>query len=549
MEQIEKSFASALTLFKQAETIQEQVNAIKHTNQVQNTFYTMLKLCMIRHTIDTTDEFYGKEQEFFDETEPQMEKLGAEYYTELVNSQFRPQLEEILGEQLFNLAGLQLRTFSDDIVPDLQRENKLSSEYGKLLASANILFKGEDLTLAQLQAFLTNPNRPVRKQAHQAFFGFFAAKEAELDRIFADLVKVRTDIARKLGYENYVELGYHRMDRIGYDSKQVSNFRRQVQEYIVPLAAKLREQQSKRIGVDKLKYYDEEYKFTDGNPKPQGSSEWIIRQAGKMYQSLSSETDEFFQFMVDRGLMDLVSKKNKAPGGYCTLIEDYKSPFIFANFNGTKGDIDALTHEMGHAFQKYLSSDFEIREYYFPTSEMAEVHAMGMEFFTWPWMDSFFGASTDKYKFAHLSHGILFLPYCISVDEFQHWVYENPEVSSQERKEAWRAIENKYQPWKDYDGMEYLEQGGFWQKQGHIYQAPFYYIDYGIAHVLAFQFWARAQNDWDTAWSQYVHLCKLGGSKPFLELLKAADLASPFEESCFADIADLAEDWLEKAKI
>lgn len=319
MEEIEQSFNQAIQRFNAAETAGAQVDAIMEINRLQNTYFTMLKLCMIRHTIDTEDEFYKIEQDFFDETEPHMQKLVATYYKALVQSTLRPQLEEELGGQLFDLAEMQLRTFSEDVVPLLQKENKLSSEYGKLVASSNVLFDGEKHTLAQLQAYFESSERQVRKKANEAFFGFFAAKEAEFDRIFDELVKVRTDIARKLGYANFVALGYHRMERIGYGPKQVSAFRKHVQDYIVPLAAKLREQQGKRIGADNLKYYDEEYKFVDGNPKPTGQSEWIVQQGKKMYQSLSPETDAFYRFMVEHELMDLAPKKNKAPGGYCTL--------------------------------------------------------------------------------------------------------------------------------------------------------------------------------------------------------------------------------------
>jgi M3 family oligoendopeptidase len=248
--------------------------------------------------------------------------------------------------------------------------------------------------------------------------------------------------------------------------------------------------------------------------------------------------------MQENNLMDLVAKKGKAGGGYCTYIENYKSPFIFSNFNGTSGDIDVLTHEAGHAFQVYSSRHFEIPEYYWPTYEACEIHSMSMEFFTWPWMELFFEEDTDKYKFSHLSDALLFLPYGVSVDEFQHWVYENPEATPKERKLKWREIEKKYLPHKDYDGNKYLENGGFWQRQGHIYNSPFYYIDYTLAQICAFQFWKRSRENQEEAWADYVNLCKLGGSMSFTKLVEAANLISPFEAGCVESVVGVIENWL-----
>jgi len=384
------------------------------------------------------------------------------------------------------------------------------------------------------------------KKASEAKFGFFAEHEEEFDRIYDELVKVRTEIAKELGYNNFVELAYYRMSRTDYNAEMVANFRDQVKEYIVPLANKLRKRQQERIGVDTLKFYDEGFKFVSGNATPKGSPEWIIDNGKQMYSELSTETDEFFTFMNENQLMDLVAKKGKASGGYCTFIENYKAPFIFSNFNGTSGDIDVLTHEAGHAFQVYSSRSFEIPEYSWPTYEACEIHSMSMEFFTWPWMELFFQEETDKYKFSHLSGALLFLPYGVAVDEFQHFVYENPEATPAERKQAWKEIEEKYLPHRDYDGNEYLEKGGFWQRQGHIYESPFYYIDYTLAQICAFQFWKKSQENHEEAWKDYIHLCKQGGSKSFTGLVKEANLISPFDEGCVASVIDTIQAWLDQ---
>ncbi len=243
--------------------------------------------------------------------------------------------------------------------------------------------------------------------------------------------------------------------------------------------------------------------------------------------------------------MDLEAKDGKAPGGYCTYIGDHQSPYIFSNFNGTSGDIDVLTHEAGHAFQVYSSRFLGLSEYQWPTYEACEIHSMSMELFTWRWMHLFFGADTDKYKFAHLSGSLLFLPYGVAVDEFQHYVYENPFATTAARNTAWRNIEKKYMPWRKYEDNDFLESGGFWQKQSHIFNSPFYYIDYALAQICAFQYWSWEQKDPKAAWDSYVQLCQAGGSKSFLDLVKLAGLRSPFDDGCIKEVVTDIQSWLD----
>ncbi|MFE7061205.1 M3 family oligoendopeptidase [Sutcliffiella sp. NPDC057660] len=544
MDEVESRYNAALVRFEGATSAQEQEEAIKEINEIRNELSTDFNLVYIRHSIDTTDEFYKEEQDFLDEVEPLTKALDTKYYKALVKSPFRNELEKKWGTQLFSLAECELKTFDDSIIEDLQHENKLTTKYSKLIASAKISFDGKELTLAQLDPFTESTDREMRKKASEAKFGFFNENKEEFDDIFDQLVKLRTKIAQKLGYKNFVELGYARMTRTDYDADMVAKFRDQVKEYIVPLTEKLKERQQARIGVQDLKYYDEGFKFKTGNATPKGTPEWIIENGSKMYEELSQETKEFFQFMIDKNLMDLVAKKGKEAGGYCTYIPTYKTPYIFSNFNGTSGDIDVLTHEAGHAFQVYMSRDFDVPEYNWPTYEACEIHSMSMEFFTWPWMELFFKEDTDKYKFSHLSSAISFLPYGVAVDEFQHFVYENPEATPAERNKAWREIEDKYLPNRDYDGNDYLQSGGFWQRQGHIYRTPFYYIDYTLAQICALQYWKLSQENPAEAWKSYLELCKLGGSKSFTELVKFAQLRSPFEDGCVESVVGEIENYL-----
>ncbi|WP_430790736.1 M3 family oligoendopeptidase [Virgibacillus flavescens] len=542
----EKStFADLLSTFKNASSVDEANKSINEINSFRNKLSTHFNLVYIRASINTNDEFYQSERDFFDEIEPEIKSLNTDFYKELVRSPYRSHLEEQWGKQLFQIADFEIKSFDPKVIQLLQKENRLQSEYSKLVASAEVEFQGETLTLAQLTPHAQDTNRATRKKAVTASAGFFDQNKEKFDDIYDQLVKLRHEIATTLGYKNFVELGYIRMLRIDYDAEMVDVFRKQVRESIVPLATKLYEKQAARINVEKLKSYDESFKFKTGNAKPKGTPEWIIESGKKMYAELSTETNEFFQYMLDRNLMDLVAKKGKEAGGYCTFIDDYQSPFIFANFNGTSGDVDVLTHEAGHAFQVYESRNIGIPEYIWPTHEAAEIHSMSMEFFTWPWMDLFFQDETEKYKYSHLADGLQFLPYGVAVDEFQHLVYENPEWTPTERNEAWKKLEQTYLPHRDYDGNDYLESGRFWQRQGHIYDAPFYYIDYTLAQICAFQFWKRSQESHEDAWKDYLALCKLGGKQSFLGLVETANLRSPFKEGCVESVIDSIEEWLD----
>jgi len=545
LEKIKKEFSELIESFEKAENVEGQVNAFDEIIKLRNHIETMQTLVSIRHSIDTNDEFYDKENEYMDEISPILFGFTNDFYKALVNSKFKDELIQKYGKFLFDLAENTLKTFSPEIIPDAQEENRLSSKYSKLIASAKIDFDGKELNLSQMVPYTQSKDRNVRIEAAKKVAQFFSENQDEFDNIYDSLVKVRTRMAQKMGYKNFVEFGYKQLSRLEYDAKMVEGYRKQVLENIVPLHTELRERQGKRLGVDKLKFYDEAIKFNSGNADPHGSPEWILNNGKTMYKELSKETDEFFTFMTENNLLDLLSKKGKMSGGYCTYIPEHKAPFIFANFNGTSHDIDVLTHEAGHAFQVYQSRGFEVPEYLWPSYEACEIHSMSMEFLTWPWMDLFFENDTDKYKFIHLSEALLFIPYGVTVDEFQHWVYENPEATPKERREKWIEIEKKYLPTRDYGEVEELKNGIFWFRQGHIFSSPFYYIDYTLAQVCAFQFWIKSRENREKAWKDYLNLCKLGGSKPFFELMKSANLKNPFEEGTLAFVIPKIKEYLD----
>lgn len=541
-----KEFNDIVKKINESNTYKEQKENIDNLNKLRNSIETMSTIASIRHSINTEDKFYEKERAYWDEYSPLYEELNSLFYESVINSKFKKDIENGFGKQFISIAEYSLKGFSSEIINDLQEENKLCSEYTKLLASAKIIFEGKEKNLSGLGKYMLSKDRDMRIKASNAYYGYFKENEDKFDEVFDKLVKIRFNIAKKLNFNNFVELGYIRMMRTDYNAQMIKNFRKQVLEYIVPVASDLYKRQANRLNIEKLTYVDENFEFLSGNATPKGSSEYIIENGKKMYSELSKETKEFFDFMLENDLMDLVTKKSKAAGGYCTYIPDYKAPFIFSNFNQTSDDIDVLTHEAGHAFQLYMSTWIDMPEINFPTYESCEIHSMSMEFITWPWMELFFKEDTKKYKFTHLSAAIKFIPYGIVVDEFQHYIYENPNMTKEERKQTWRTLEKKYLPHKNYEGCEFLENGGWWFKQGHIFKNPFYYIDYTLAQICSLQFWKKMREDKDKGWQDYIDICKVGGTKSFLEIVDIGNLKSPFEDGCVESVINTIKNWLEE---
>ncbi|MCL2399222.1 MAG: M3 family oligoendopeptidase, partial [Defluviitaleaceae bacterium] len=446
-EEISAKFEELLQQFKNVTTAEECFSVYKAYDEYNQYVESMISIGWIRYTLDTTNEFYDKEKAYMDEMIPKLEEVTQKFVTAMVKSPFRKDMEEKWGNLMFVNAEMELKTFKPEIVPDLQEENRLSSEYTKLIASAQIAFDGKMLTLAQIFPYFENPDRGVREAALRASSEWRMKYADKWDNIFDNLVKLRTKIAKTLGYENYIQLAYYRRRRNCYDKDMVAKFREGVVKHIVPLVQRLKAEQAKRIGVNTLNPFDDSFEYPEGNAKPIGTPEDIFAHGKIMYHELSSDTAEFIDFMLENELFDVLTRPGKEAGGYCDSIPLYKSPFIFANFNGTSGDIDVLTHEAGHAYASYRAQDIypsALRRY---SNETAEVHSMAMEFFTWPWMEGFFGDQTQKYYYSHLAGALVFIPYGTMVDEFQHLIYEKPEMSPKERNDLWLTLEAKYRPY------------------------------------------------------------------------------------------------------
>lgn len=550
MEALAAATTQTLEAMKAAPNAAGQIAAYDAYEKKMQTAGTMQQIAYIRHTINTKDEFYNAENDYMDEIGPKLQELTHRVNTALLESPYRAELERHYGALMFKNLEIAARSFSPAIVELMQEENKLVSEYQNLYASATVEFDGKTMPLPLLGPYKQDPDRAVRKAAYEADAKFFDSHREELDTLYDKLVKVRDAQAKKMGLPNYIPLGYDRMGRNCYTAKDVAAFRDQIAEDMVPIVAKVKEAQRRRIGVEKLAFYDEPISFADGNAVSEGTPDEILAAGKKMYQELSPETAEFIDFMFENELFDVLSRDGKAPGGYCTEIADYKSPFIFSNFNATAGDVDVLTHEAGHAFEAYRAFKQELPSLlHSPTIEACECHSMSMEFLTAPWHHLFFGKQTDKYELGHCEDALVFIPYGCMVDEFQHKVYENPWMTPEQRNELWLSLEKKYRPWIDFDNLPFYSRGGGWQRQLHIYEVPLYYIDYCMAQTVAFQFWNLSRENYAEAWKRYMTFVDKAGTATFAELVESAGLKVPYHAGCIKEIGESISRWLEEHEL
>jgi M3 family oligoendopeptidase len=502
---------------------------------------TWSALVQLRFNQDTTHEKFKQEREYCDELTPRLIDLDVRMKRLLLAHPQRAELESRYGRQAFALWEADIMSFDPAIEQDLVTEAKLGAEYNELTAGAKLSFRGDTYNLSGIVKFREDADRPTRHEAEQVRWQWYAGSRPQLDRIFDDLVQLRHKMARKLKFRDYIDLGYKRMKRVDYSQHDVEQFRAEVREHLVPLAVELRQKQATNLGVEKLMFWDDAIHDSQGNPAPHGDHDWMVARATEMFDAMGAGLGDFFRLMVEAKLTDLKNREGKAGGGFCTAFPSYGLPFIFANFNGTKHDVEVFTHEMGHAYQAYESRQQPLLDYLWPTFESCEIHSMGLEFLTWPHMEKFFEADAERFRRIHLTQGLLFIPYGVAVDHFQHLVYARPEATPAERHAMWQEMERMYLPWRDYGDLPHVADGGFWQFQRHIYLSPFYYIDYTLAQTCALQLWVRSQQDPGGTLETYNALCARGGEAPFQELARSAGLVSPFQPGCLKDVVQQAK--------
>ena len=541
LEEVQAVMDGVLPRVRNAKTAREILDAREDYLKMMLEYQTNSALAYMRYSCNTADEFYVAENSHYDEIGPAVQSLSVEYASALLDSPFRPELEQALSPVLFRSMEVSRKAMSPDIIDDMVEENRLVREYSDLMSGLEFTFRGETMPRSVLMKYAKDEDRAVRQECYEVLGRGLEAHREQLDSIFDRMVHVRDRMAKKMGYKNFVELGYYRMGRLCYDEEMVRVFRENILRDIVPVVSRLRTENAKRLGIRDYHFYDDGVIIPGGDPKPCGKAE-LFEAARDMYHAMGGETAAFIDMMLENEAFDVDSRKNKWGGGYCIDFPGYRQPFILANFNGTAGDVDVVTHEAGHALNSWLcfSNRFAL-ELGAGGMETAETHSMSMEFFAWPYMEKFFGREADSYRFMHAMEAFSFLPYGTMVDAFQHIVYENPDMTPAERNAAWLALEQKFRPHISFEGMPYLSEGTRWQYQMHIYETPFYYIDYCLAQTAAFCFLLASREDYDSAFSRYLHLSRQGGEKVWTDLLSEAGFPSPFTPGALKELAERVE--------
>ena len=527
LEQVKSAMERIIAQVEGASGPEQVLEAGKAFLKMLEDYGTAVSLSYMRYSINTADEFYVAEKDYYDEIDPQVNDYITRYYRAMLASPFRAELEKELSPLLFRSMEMDVKAMSPAIIEDMVEENRLVSEYSTLMAGMEFEFRGEKLPRPMLLKYLKSDDRQTRREAMEVLGRTLEDHSEQLDGIYDKLVHVRHRMALKMGCKNFVELGYYRMGRLCYDKEKVAAFRANVLGDIAPLVSRLRLENAERMGIKDFMLYDNDVLVPGGDPAPRGKED-IFAAAKEMYHAMGPETGAFIDLMLDNEAFDVDSRKNKWGGGYCTSFPKYKQPFILANFNGTAGDVDVVTHEAGHALNSYLTADNRFALDLHLGMETAETHSMSMEFFAWPYMERFFGGNAEKYKYMHALDALSFIPYGSMVDAFQHIVYENPDMSPAQRNASWLDLERRFRPHISLEGIPYLEKGTRWQYQMHIYETPFYYIDYCLAQTAAFNFLLASLHDYDSAFARYMRLSKQGGEKLWTELLEEAGFSSPF---------------------
>lgn len=526
--------------FVNAKSGAEQIEVYKEISAFVDEFKTTSTLAFIRFTQNTQDEFYVKEQEYFDEVSPEISLASVELDRAILESPYRAELEKFFPPIVFKNIEIAVRSKNEKLLPLEVEENKLTSNYTKLMSNIMIDFNGEKLPPSGIRKYFSSSDVNLRRGAFEAFGNAMAEHREELDDIYDKLVAVRTKMGKLLGYENFSPLGYDRMGRNCYKKEDIAAFRANVLKYIVPLCAEIKEKVRVDLGLDKLHLYDDSV-YTVNEPRPTGTPEEIFETGEKMYREMAPVTGELFTKMRAMEAFDALSRPGKWGGGYCTDIPTYGIPFILSNFNGSSDDIDVLTHEFGHALAFYKALELPCQHARQMGMETAEVHSMSMEFLTYPHMEKFFGDMTADYKFKHMASGIAFIPYGTIVDYFQQTVYDNPDMTPDERNAFFKKCQEEFMPYASLDGMPFFNEGRYWQRQAHIFENPFYYIDYCLAQFTAFQFLALSVENHEDAFDKYMKFLSQAGSKPFTELLDSVGLKSPFSEESFKMIVSVVK--------
>ena len=485
---------------------------------------------------------------FVENIRPKMSEVSNKIDLKIASLDFLESLPERYDLILRSMHN-SIEIFREENIPLSVECTRLSTEYQKITGAMTVEFDGMERTMPQMRKFLESNDRDIRRLAWTKVRKRRMVDSERISEIMDDLVRIRHTIAINSGFENYVDYAFRSMERFDYTPNDCLAFHEAVAIHCMPLIHSINEERRNGFGYDKLMPWDVNEKSGDspdifGRPPLQPFEEVddLVSTTSKIFHLLSPELGAMFDRLIEGNVLDLDSRKGKAPGGYQYNLEKTGLPFIFMNASGQQGDVETMIHEAGHAFHTMYCSHHElIQDRNYPI-EFAEVASMSMELLTQPYWDEFYDSkeTSDRARKMHLEAIIGLLAWICRIDAFQHWMYSNPSHTREERSKTWLDLREKYGPRTDWSGFE-EDESLFWQTQGHLFGAPFYYIEYGIAQLGALQIWMTQLKDPEKALNDYANAMKLGNTRTLPHLFRSADIRLSFDKEHIGNLVGLVK--------
>ena len=494
-------------------------------------------LLYIGMTCDTeNDEKRDSFLDFVENVRPKLSEFSDSLNRRIVE---HPSVDDMSPRYDLMIKGMRndIEIFRKENIPLGVEQTKLVTEAQAINGAMTVNFDGEERTIPQMGGYMESNERAVREEAWKSVTERRVVDSERLSEIFDELISIRHKMAKNAGFQSYTDYMFRAMHRFDYSKEDCIEFHDSIEKVCMPLLHQINSTRVSSLGLDSLRPWDVNEKTgvgpdIEGKPplRPFGDVDEMVSKLSVMFHEMSDVLGSMFDKLVEMDTLDLDTRKGKAPGGYQYYLEKSRVPFIFMNAAGLQGDLETMIHEAGHAFHSLYCGHLElIDERNYPI-EFAEVASMSMELLTQPGWDIFYeGGDANRARRAHLEGVIFLLPWIATIDSFQHWVYSNPEHTREERESAWIEIRERFgseMNWDDIDGF----RGVSWQVQGHLYGAPFYYIEYGIAQLGSLQLWQTHRKDRGEALDDYANAMSLGNTKTLPELFSAANLRLGFSE-------------------
>lgn len=497
----------------------------------------------IRMTCDTTNKAFEESfNYFFLEIQPKIQPYADQLNKKLVSSPFAGDLDQEKYFTYLRTVKKNIDLFREENIPLQAEMNVLQQQYGQIAGAMTVTVDGKEFTLQQAAKFLEDPSREKREEVYRKINERRLQDQDKLDQLYSKLISLRHQVALNAGFKNYRDYKFQEMGRFDYTPEHCFQFHEAVRLHVLPLVDEIFEGQRKKLGLDSLRPWDTEAEAPGVEPlRPfQKGKELLDKTVGCL-----DELDPFFgnclRKMESLNHLDLDSRKGKAPGGYNMPLAESGAPFIFMNAAGQMSDVTTMVHEAGHAVHSFLAHPLELNAFKEYPTEMAEVASMAMELFSMDHWHVFFEneAELKRAKRHQLERVITIFPWIATIDKFQHWVYEHPEHTIQERKQEWMRILKEFSASViDYSGLDAFRSIS-WQRQLHLFEVPFYYIEYGIAQLGAIGLWKQYKENPQLAVRNYINGLSLGGTRTLPQLYAAAGLDFNFSPLRIKELMDM----------